>query len=207
MSRASSETRRPCPPPLQPALDRRSGASTARLVHCVPSSPFGNFDRSGLRPMTGCSSRNSSFERGVCRPVETRQTAQVVKEKAVIALMLSVCSIVEGAACRELQPIPLQPNTTMMGCLMASQIEGAKWIMEHSQFLHQKSDLPAFGEPRSDVSNQSKRGAVASVAGTSKGPRNDSRTAALLRDEGRGDPICNVNVSLNTAGICSMPCS
>lgn len=125
----------------------------------------------------------------------------------MIALMLSVCSIVEGAACREIQPIPLQPNTTMMGCLMASQVRvrSGSWSTL-PQFLHKKSNLPAFGEPRSDVSNRSKRGA-ASVAGTSKGPRNDSRTAALLRDEGRGDPICHVNVSLNTAGICSMPCS
>jgi hypothetical protein len=49
----------------------------------------------------------------------------------VIALILSVCSLVGGAACRELPPIPLQPQTTMMGCLMASQIEGAKWVMEH----------------------------------------------------------------------------
>ncbi len=31
-------------------------------------------------------------------------------------------------------PIALQPNTTMIGCLTASQIEGAKWIMEHPNF-------------------------------------------------------------------------
>lgn len=52
----------------------------------------------------------------------------------MIAQILSVYSIVEGTACRELPPIPLQPNTTMIGCLMASQIEGAKWIMEHPNF-------------------------------------------------------------------------
>ena len=49
----------------------------------------------------------------------------------MFALILSVCSLVEGAACQELPPIPLQPNTTIMGCMMASQFEGAKWVMEH----------------------------------------------------------------------------
>jgi len=43
----------------------------------------------------------------------------------VIALILSACSIVEGAACRELPPIAMQPNTTLVGCLMASQIDVA----------------------------------------------------------------------------------
>ena len=56
----------------------------------------------------------------------------------MIALILSVCSIVEGAGCRELPPIPLQPNTTMVGCLMASQIEGAKWIVDHPNFYIRK---------------------------------------------------------------------
>jgi hypothetical protein len=56
----------------------------------------------------------------------------------VIALILSVCSLVEGAACRELPPISLQPQTTMMGCLMASQIEGAKWVMEHPNHYIQR---------------------------------------------------------------------
>lgn len=55
-------------------------------------------------------------------------------ESAVIALVLSVCSIVEGAACRELPPIPLQPNAGIIGCLIASQIEGAKWVSEHPNF-------------------------------------------------------------------------
>jgi hypothetical protein len=64
----------------------------------------------------------------------------------VIALILSVCSIVEGAACRELPPIPLQPNTTVMGCLLASQIEGAKWIEEHPNFYIRRATCQPHGK-------------------------------------------------------------
>ena len=49
----------------------------------------------------------------------------------MLQLIFSVCSIVQGASCHELPPIPLQEGTTMMGCAMASQIEGAKWVVAH----------------------------------------------------------------------------
>lgn len=49
----------------------------------------------------------------------------------ILQLIFSVCSIVEGAACRELPPIPLKEGTTMMQCLIGSQVEGAKWIAAH----------------------------------------------------------------------------
>ena len=49
----------------------------------------------------------------------------------MIQLVFSVCSIVEGAACHELPPVPLKDRTTMIGCLMASQAEGAKWAIAH----------------------------------------------------------------------------
>lgn len=49
----------------------------------------------------------------------------------MLQLVFSVCSIIEGATCRELPPIPLQQGTTIMGCAMASQIEGAKWVTAH----------------------------------------------------------------------------
>ena len=50
----------------------------------------------------------------------------------------------EGAACRELPPIPLQPITTMMGCLMASQVEGAKWVTEHpNHYIQRATRRPA----------------------------------------------------------------
>jgi hypothetical protein len=73
-------------------------------------------------------------------------TEQLHKESAVLALILSVCSIVEGAACRELPPIPLLPNTTMAGCLMASQIEGAKWAVEHPNFYVQRATCQPHGK-------------------------------------------------------------
>lgn len=49
----------------------------------------------------------------------------------MLQLVFSVCSIIEGATCRELPPIPLEPGTSIMGCVMASQIEGAKWVVAH----------------------------------------------------------------------------
>lgn len=57
----------------------------------------------------------------------------------MIALIFSVCSIVEGAACHDLPPIPLQAEATMKHCLMASQIEGAKWAVDHPNFYIHKA--------------------------------------------------------------------
>jgi hypothetical protein len=52
----------------------------------------------------------------------------------VIELIFSVCTIVEGATCRELPPVPLMPQASMHDCLMASQIEGAKWVVGHPNY-------------------------------------------------------------------------
>jgi hypothetical protein len=52
----------------------------------------------------------------------------------VIQIVFSVCTILEGATCRELPPIPLRPEARMSDCFMASQIEGAKWAMSHPNF-------------------------------------------------------------------------
>lgn len=57
----------------------------------------------------------------------------------VLQLIFSVCSIVEGAACHELPPVPLREGTTIMGCAMASQIEGAKWVAAHPNHYIQKA--------------------------------------------------------------------
>jgi hypothetical protein len=57
----------------------------------------------------------------------------------VIALVFSVCSIVEGAACHELPPISLRPEVTMAGCMIASQVEGAKWIVDHPNYYIQRA--------------------------------------------------------------------
>jgi hypothetical protein len=80
------------------------------------------------------------------RQLKRYKRPKVDKENAVIALILSVCSIVEGAACRELPPIAMQPNTTLVGCLMASQIEGAKWIMEHPNFYIKRATCQPSGK-------------------------------------------------------------
>lgn len=48
-----------------------------------------------------------------------------------LQLVFSICSILEGATCHVLPPIPLQEGTGMIGCLIASQVEGAKWVAAH----------------------------------------------------------------------------
>jgi hypothetical protein len=51
----------------------------------------------------------------------------------MIELVLTVCSLVQGAACRELDAIPLG-NATMITCVLASQVEGAKWTKDNPNF-------------------------------------------------------------------------
>ena len=52
----------------------------------------------------------------------------------MLELVFTVCSLVQGANCRELNPIPLQENTQMIACVMASQVEGAKWVEAHPNY-------------------------------------------------------------------------
>jgi hypothetical protein len=52
----------------------------------------------------------------------------------MLELVITVCSIVQGANCHSLQPVRLEENTMMIGCMMASQFEGAKWVEEHPNF-------------------------------------------------------------------------
>ncbi len=62
----------------------------------------------------------------------------------MLQLIFSVCSIVEGASCHELPPMPLQENTTVIACLMASQVEGAKWVTAHpNQYIQKATCEPA----------------------------------------------------------------
>jgi hypothetical protein len=49
----------------------------------------------------------------------------------MLQLIFTVCSILNGAACHAMAPIPLAEGTGMMGCLIASQQEGAKYVSEH----------------------------------------------------------------------------
>jgi len=63
----------------------------------------------------------------------------------MLELVFIVCSILEGQTCRQLQPIPLQPDTHMMACLKASQIEGARWIETHPNHYIQRSTCQPLG--------------------------------------------------------------
>ena len=56
----------------------------------------------------------------------------------MLELVLTVCSLVQGAACRELDTIPLG-NVSMITCVVASQVEGAKWISDHPNFYIQRA--------------------------------------------------------------------
>lgn len=51
----------------------------------------------------------------------------------MLELVLTVCSLVHGAACRDLNTIPLG-QASMIACVFASQIEGAKWVQDHPNF-------------------------------------------------------------------------
>jgi hypothetical protein len=57
----------------------------------------------------------------------------------MLELVFTVCSVVQGAGCRQLNPMPLQENTHMIACIMASQIEGAKWVEAHPNFYIARS--------------------------------------------------------------------
>ncbi|MBN8912602.1 MAG: hypothetical protein J0H65_11220 [Rhizobiales bacterium] len=49
-------------------------------------------------------------------------------------LVFTVCSVVAGASCHVENPIPLEEHVGLMGCLIGSQIEGAKWSLRHPNF-------------------------------------------------------------------------
>ena len=51
----------------------------------------------------------------------------------MIELVLTVCTVVQGADCRH-EPIPIQGSVGMVECLMASQIEAARWIEHNPTF-------------------------------------------------------------------------
>ena len=63
----------------------------------------------------------------------------------MLQLVFSVCSIVQGASCHELAPIPLREGMTMRACAMASQIEGAKWVVAHPNHYIQRATCRPAG--------------------------------------------------------------
>jgi hypothetical protein len=63
----------------------------------------------------------------------------------MLELVFVVCSIVEGARCRELPPLALQPDTQIVACLMATQIEGARWAESHPNHYIQRAKCQPAG--------------------------------------------------------------
>ncbi len=57
----------------------------------------------------------------------------------MLELVFTVCSIVSGAHCKELQPVRLEEGSMMTACLMATQYEGARWVSEHPNFYIQRA--------------------------------------------------------------------
>lgn len=52
----------------------------------------------------------------------------------MLELVFTVCSIVQGANCHEVQPIRLDENAPMMACMLATQFEGARWVESHPNY-------------------------------------------------------------------------
>lgn len=62
----------------------------------------------------------------------------------MIELIFSVCTIVEGATCHALPPLPLRREATMSDCYIASQIVGSKWIVAHpNYYIHRVTCQPS----------------------------------------------------------------
>lgn len=51
----------------------------------------------------------------------------------MIELVLTVCTVVQGVSCRN-EPIPIQGSAGIAECLMASQIEAARWSEHNPDF-------------------------------------------------------------------------
>jgi hypothetical protein len=58
-------------------------------------------------------------------------------------LVLTVCTLAK-TECRELPPIPLQPEVGVIGCAMAAQTIGAKWVVDHPNFYVQRARCAPF---------------------------------------------------------------
>jgi hypothetical protein len=57
----------------------------------------------------------------------------------MLEIVFTVCSLVQGASCRELNAIPLQESASVLNCMFATQLEGAKWIESHPNFYIQRA--------------------------------------------------------------------
>jgi hypothetical protein len=64
----------------------------------------------------------------------------------MLELVFTVCSIVQGANCHALQPLRLEENTMMIGCMMASQFEGARWVGTHPNYYITRATCQPAGQ-------------------------------------------------------------
>ena len=64
----------------------------------------------------------------------------------MIQLVLTICSILVGGKCYTDTPIPLQEGTGMIGCIIAGQVEGAKYTEAHPNFYIGKYTCEPFGK-------------------------------------------------------------
>ena len=60
-------------------------------------------------------------------------------------LILTVCTLVQGAHCKDLASVKIDSSSTPMACLVASQMEGANWINEHPNFYLHKVTCQPYG--------------------------------------------------------------
>ena len=63
----------------------------------------------------------------------------------MLELVFTVCSVVQGAHCTELQPFRLDENSLPIACVMASQFEAAEWVRTHPNFYVVRATCPPAG--------------------------------------------------------------
>lgn len=63
----------------------------------------------------------------------------------MLELVFTVCSLVQGAGCKELPPITFEENKLPVACMMATQFEGARWVEEHPNFYIQRATCQPAG--------------------------------------------------------------
>ena len=64
----------------------------------------------------------------------------------MLELVFTVCSIVQGANCHEVPPIRLAENTLVIGCMIASQFEGTKWVGMHPNYYISRATCQPAGK-------------------------------------------------------------
>ena len=66
---------------------------------------------------------------GVCGPLWSIGCLEILNTggRAVLELIITICSIVSGASCRDIHMIYSMEDVSLMQCMMGAQPEIAKW--------------------------------------------------------------------------------